>query len=371
MARCRLPVTRSIDNTSFSPVSVHMSRYAARFLAFIVSIGLLAGTAHAQVPNFDALYVFGDSLADNGNDLVISKLLGSDPAVPPSVSPHRTYFQGRFSNGYVGVEYLWQGLSGQAPGSTKGLKPFLSQPLFPLGAAVDFAFGDTGTGLLDEVQGGALLPGLKGQIELYLAASRSSFRRPRRPLFVIITGSNYYSGNTPLSPPQVVGNIVDAVRSLHQNGARDVMVVNLGDLGQIPANASSPNSGLATAVSLAHNQLLRAALDGLQAQIPRLNIIQPDVIDFADHHLPAGLERIVPALEFVFLGDPRVPPNFHMSACIFIDPATCLDVPNPNQVFNRALGFAFWDLVHPTAEAHVAFAQYMLSTLSDYYSHPH
>jgi len=142
----------------------HMARYIIRVFALTLSIGLLSGTAHAQIPDFDALYVFGDSLADNGNDLAVSKLLGAEPPVPPSASPHRTYFNGRFSNGYVGVEHLWKALSGYAPGSNQGLKPFLAQPLFPLAPAVDFAFGDTGTALLTEVQGGVLLPGLKGQI---------------------------------------------------------------------------------------------------------------------------------------------------------------------------------------------------------------
>jgi phospholipase/lecithinase/hemolysin len=343
----------------------HMPRSIVRLVAFLaLSVGLLGGTAHAQIshiPNFDGLYVFGDSLVDNGNDLVVSKLLGSDPAVPPSVSPHRAYFKGRFSNGFVGVEYLWQGLSGQAPGSFRGLQSYLSQLLFPLGPAVDFGFGDTGTGLLDEVQGGVLLPGLKGQVQLYLNAPQ--FRRPRRPLFVIVTGSNDYSPDTAPNVPRVVGNIVDAVRTLYRDGARDVMVVNLGDLGQIPANAGNPlTSAAATALSMAHNAALKTALLALDAQIPGLNIIQPDLFTFGHTQL-GGLNKTLPALDAVFAG---VPLNYPMSACIFINPALCLDVPDP-QVFNAPLGFAFWDIVHPTTEAHFEFAQYMLSSLEDYY----
>lgn len=339
-----------------------MSRYTVRLFAFVtLSIALLGGTARAQVPRFDGLYVFGDSLADNGNDLLVSKLLGADPLLPPSVSPHQTYFKGRFSNGYVAAEYLWQALSGYAPGSTRALQPFLAQLLFPLGQAVDFAFGDTGTGLLDPFQG-VLLPGLKGQVQLYLNAPR--LLRPRRPLFVIVTGATDYSADTPLTPAQVVGNIVDAVRTLYRNGARDVMVVNLPDLGQTPGNAIDPKkSAAATTLSFAHNALLKAALDGLDAQLPALNIIQPDLIAFAAT-LPAGLIRTVPALDALPF-NPPLPPGFHMSACLFTDPQTCRNV--PTAAFNAPLGFAFWDIVHPTGEVHKAFATYMLEQLAEYY----
>jgi phospholipase/lecithinase/hemolysin len=345
-----------------------MTRYIVRLLVFItLSASLLAGTAHAQVPQiprFDALYVFGDSLVDNGNDLAVSKLIGSDPLVPPSTSPHRTYFQGRFSNGYVGVEYLWQSLSGHAPGTAQGLKPFLSQPLFPLGPAVDFAFGDTGTRLLDQVQGGVLLPGLRGQIELYLN-SPQPWRRPRRPLFVIVTGSNDYSGDAPLSVPRVVGNIADAVRTLYRDGARDVMVVNLPDLGLVPANLA--NSAIASQLSFAHNAALKIALDALDAGLPGLNIIQPDLVALFNS-LPAGLNRTLPALDFLFFGDPTIPAGFHMSACLFIDPVSCRDVPHPELVFNATLPFVFWDVVHPTHDVQRAFGQYMLASLGAYYS---
>jgi len=172
-----------------------MPKHILRLSVFIVlAFSLLTRAAEAQIPAFDAMYVFGDSLADNGNDLITTSALRADPPVPPSASPHRTYFAGRFSNGYVGVEYLWQALSGQAPGSAGGLKPFLSQPLLPLGTAVDFAFGGAGTPFIDQTPGGFFAPGLKGQVELFRNA-RPPRKQPKRPLFVIITGANDYSSN--------------------------------------------------------------------------------------------------------------------------------------------------------------------------------
>src|SRR6476620_8616626 len=124
---------------------------ALRSMTLAVLLVIASRPASAQVvPPYDSLFVFGDSLADNGNDLLLSTALGADPPAPPSASPHNTYYRGRFSNGPVAFEYLWQLLSGAAPGSARGLKPFLSAPIFGSTGAVDFAFGGTGTPYLDQ-----------------------------------------------------------------------------------------------------------------------------------------------------------------------------------------------------------------------------
>jgi phospholipase/lecithinase/hemolysin len=79
-----------------------------RCLLLLCMCSVFAVTASAQTVRFDALYVFGDSLSDTGNDLILTKLIGLNPAVPPSESPHRTYYEGRFSNGPISFEYLWR-----------------------------------------------------------------------------------------------------------------------------------------------------------------------------------------------------------------------------------------------------------------------
>lgn len=314
-------------------------------------------TMAADAPKYDSLYVFGDSLADNGNVFITSTALRTDPAPPPSVSPHKTYFSGRFSNGPVGVEYLWQFLSGQAPGSAKGLKPFLAAPILGATGAVDFAFGGTGTPYIDQTPGGLWAPGLKGQIELFRTALRG--RKPsKHALYVVSTGANDYrldAFNQPMSPPDVVRNIAEAVTTLYQLGARDVLVVNLPDLGLIPANAGDPASG--SALTAVHNALLADAMTSLAARLSNLHLVQIDLV-----HLytlfPAGMNLTVPALEVLFPAGslpPPYPPDFHMSACLFIDPATCLDAPT----FDVGQQFLFWDIVHPTTAAHRVLGQYL------------
>src|SRR5918993_1107036 len=124
-----------------------------RSTATLLTVCLLATPAWAQIPQFDTFYVFGDSLVDNGNIFAMTKGARMEPAIPPSESPNRTYFEGRFSNGYVGVEFLWKHLSGHAPGSPNGLKPLLGSPMFGMAPAVNFAYGGTGTPYLDQTPG--------------------------------------------------------------------------------------------------------------------------------------------------------------------------------------------------------------------------
>lgn len=326
-------------------------------LAALLLFCLLPSFAAAQVPQFDSLYVFGDSLADNGNILIQTTAMRLDPPVPPSVTPHRTYFNGRFSNGYIAFEYLWQRLSGQQPGSTQGLKPFLAAPQLQKTGAVDFAFGGTGTAYVDQTPGGFYSPGLKGQIELFRLALRG--RKPSsHSLYAIATGANDYRidpYNVPMNPADVVKNIEDAIVTLYQIGARDVMIVDLPDLGMVPANGGDP---AATALSAYHNGLLDEALARLKARFPSLHLI-PVRLNPLFQDLTATMEAHYPAL------DAYAPTTPGLSSCLFINPASCTDA--PAILFNSFFGFIFWDVAHPTTEAHRYLADYAYQQLANEY----
>src|SRR5882672_4728589 len=94
------------------------------------SIGLpLPATAGLQ--QLTSLFVFGDSLSDAGNSgLATSAATGF--TFPPS-----PYSDGRFSNGPVAVEYLWNLYN---PGNPGGLKPSLA-------GGTDYAMGGATTGI--------------------------------------------------------------------------------------------------------------------------------------------------------------------------------------------------------------------------------
>jgi len=341
---------------------IRLSARVLRTVAVVTLFVIAARPASAQiVPPFDSLFVFGDSLADNGNDLILSQALGAPTPAPPSSSPHKTYYRGRFSNGPVAFEYLWQLLSGAAPGSARGLRAFLAAPLLGSTGAVDFAFGGTGTPVLDQTPGGFWAPGLKGQVELFNAGLAG--RKPsKNALFVIVTGANDYRDdpfNTPMAPPDVVNNIADAVRRLYNIGARHIMVLSLPDLGQVPANRD--NAAAATYLTMVHNALLADAMSTLST-LPKIDLMPID-INVVFTLVPASMNRQVPALAALFPPGslpPPYPPDFPMAACLFIDPATCVDVPT----FEMGGQFFFWDIVHPSTDVHRILGEYLYRSLA-------
>jgi phospholipase/lecithinase/hemolysin len=320
---------------------------------------VIAGTTISGDQRYDSLYIFGDSLADNGNDFILTKLLGANPAAPPSVSPHKAYFNGHFGNGPVEFEYLWQRLSGQAPGTRNGVRAFLEFPVLGPTGAVDFAFGGTGTPFLDQTPGGFFAPGLKGQVELFRAALAG--RRPsKRAVYGIVTGANDYRDdqfNVPMNPVDVVQNISDSIVSLYQLGARTVIVLNLPDLGLLPGNRGNP--GPATQISQIHNAILAVAMNNLSAQLTDLKLIQID-LNAVFALLPASMNRDVPALD-ALIQTPLPPPfpPLPMSTCLFVDPASCQDVPT----FDVGQQFLFWDIVHPTTAAQKVLGDFIYSEL--------
>lgn len=146
--------------------------------------------------NFDNIYVFGDSFSDTSN-----VFNATNEAIPPNPP----YFNGRFSNGPVWVEYLASDL-----GLTFNPK-------------TNFAFGGATTGFQNI--GLASLPGLQQQINSFTAANQFA---NSNALHIIWAGTNdyinYFFGTTP-NPTQAVTNISAAVKSLAGVGARDIRPV--------------------------------------------------------------------------------------------------------------------------------------------------
>jgi phospholipase/lecithinase/hemolysin len=324
-------------------------------VAVVLAFGL---PAIASAQPFDSMYVFGDSLVDTGNIYAYTRALGIDPPGPPSVSPHRTYFNGRFSNGPVSVEYLWHSLSGNPPGTPGGLQPILALPGGGTPRAVNFAFGGTGTPFLDRIPGGLWAPGLRGQVAMFGAALAG--RRPSPgALFVIATGSNDYRDdefNTPFSPLRVVFNIVDSIDKLYKLGARNVMVFDLPDTSYLPGG--DPDGA---ALAQVHNALLKLGLSGLAERHPDLRIIPIALNDLFPVLISAGFVPGVPAL------GPLVPaPGLNgvfAYECLFVLPAACQDAPF-DVIGILGVPFLFWDVVHPTTDAHQALGQFMFNALT-------
>ncbi|MBU6401218.1 MAG: SGNH/GDSL hydrolase family protein, partial [Verrucomicrobia bacterium] len=210
----------------------------------ILILALALGLLEPSVTQaFDAIYAFGDSLTDTGNN----------PA--PAVG----YYQGRYSNGPLWIEYLSSDL------------------------------GLTYDPINNHAESGAQSAGVLLQAQQFVPPTNAA-----AALFAVWGGGNDFIQNFPQVFTQglddtfwngvvtnAVSNLVAAVNILYADGARVVLVPNLVDLSRIPAAASLPG----TVLSYFHNKVvefntdLTNALATVRAAHSDLQLIEPDVFD--------------------------------------------------------------------------------------------
>lgn len=310
--------------------------------------------SEALAADFSKLYVFSDSISDTGNvfnaTIVGNRLdptISIDPPSPP-------YFDGRYSNGPVGVDYIASDLgltlipsAELAVGSPITVTPNgeFGVNFFFNGAtttqSVNFAFGGAQSGL--ENVSDSRLPGILREIQAF-RDDLELFNQSADPnaLYVVwAAGSNDYSSGTFREPTIPVENIARGVTSLYEAGARNILVPNVSDLGKTPLNLSrGPDiSNALTQLSQAHNSNLAITLNDLEQTLAGVNIISLDVASLFQ-------EAIANPTEFGFTNVTE--------PCL--DPATSTICPNPNE-------YLFWDNVHPTAATHAVLGEFANSAL--------
>lgn len=188
------------------------------------------------------IYVFGDSLSDTGNMY---------RATNRNYPPNPPYFQGRYSNGQVWVEYLASKLALDAK-------------------SANFAFGGAMTGKVSNNG----IPGLLGQVENF---TNNQLDANDSGLYVIWAGANDYIYDVADSTAPVI-NITQAVELLLNVGAKNILVANLPDLGDLPATKASASSQSLSAVTKAHNQGLAKSLSKLQQKLDsKSQIVELDI----------------------------------------------------------------------------------------------
>ncbi|MBH8552313.1 SGNH/GDSL hydrolase family protein [Nostocaceae cyanobacterium CENA357] len=269
--------------------------------------------------NYDEIYVFGDSFSDTGNVFHFTS-----GAIPP-----KPYFNGRFSNGPVWVEYLASELN------------------LTFNPNTNFAFGGTTTGV-DNI-GLSILPGLQQQISSFTTANNSA--NPNA-LYVVWAGTNdyldYFLGNIP-NPTNSVANLSAAITSLTAIGAEDIMVVNLPDLGKFPVTGGdTPSSNEFSTLTSAHNSSLAASLNSLSQQLsPDINIIPVDV-NYLFNQAIANPKKF----GFTNVTD----------SCIGDSPIVPIDI-SPQPVVCIPDEFLFWDEIHPTTTTHQLIGELAFAAL--------
>jgi len=268
-----------------------------------------AAAADAVLP-LTGLVVLGDSLSDNGNLF----------AMTGSTFPLAPYFNGRFSNGPVAVEYLASGLGFTAPGQFVNLAV--------AGALTSTAGEIAGTGMLSQLA--SYLPGMGGG----------------NPLFFVWGGANDLraAGGAAVAP--AITNLTTIVGTLYGLGARNFFLPNMPDLGLTPeareTNLVSPGFAAgATMLAEGFNAALAGAYGTLFAGLPGAQMIS-----FNAMAAQRAITNGSPGNGFTNVSD----------RCFYVSvPSLC---GNPGD-------FLYFDNIHPTAAAHLALGNQMLAAVPE------
>ncbi len=291
-------------------------------LFFALSIG--SGSIGAAP--FSNLTILGDSLSDIGASssaaLSIYNILGGncDPA-----HPCPPYYDGRFSNGPVTVEYLADSILSGGVNSSNFQSYAIAGSTTGIGN-----YGDDGS---VDSYGNFFLPGMDFQATFYLPSINTN----SDALHVIWGGANdYLTGDSSTGAAQ---NIADFVERFATQGAKNILVPNLPDLSLTPFVQSQGSFVIngARDFSLEFNQALSGHLDDLSLLFPTTNIFQFDTFtlfnDIFQNPVAYGFVNTV-------------------DACVTL-PDVCAD----------SAEYLFWDDFHPTTQAHNIFAYAMTSSV--------
>jgi len=302
-------------------------------LAVIATVPKAAEAAKLQPGNIDSLYVFGDSISDTGN--VFTATQGALPPAP-------FYYQGRFSNGPNWVDDLSQKLGLDL---TPALKIAFGQAAPTAG--INFAFGGSTTGTANTLNyllppGFQNLPGLQQQVGLFSTLIPTQQAANPNALYVLWAGANDYpptdSDFVPYKDTNTtIANLSFAAQSLAKLGAKNIMVVDLPDLGKLPVSLGTPEATALSTLTTQHNAQLFQAIQSSVGD--SVNIIPFEVSSLFN-------QAIANPSEF----------NFTNVTDACFNQANFSICSNPNQ-------YLFWDQRHPSAATHQLIANAAFSTL--------
>ncbi len=248
------------------------ARVAVRgaYLGLALCAALAPAAAIAQSPMqsaFTSLTVFGDSYSDTGNVFRFTTSLG----IPTPPSP--PYYNGRFSNGPVWVDYF-----AQAIGRPNDAIAVYLTPQAPNAAAGNYAIGGARTYDTQVTIGTntITLPGTGSQIADYFSRAGVGRADPTG-LYALFVGGDDLRDIAALTDPAArqaqaaatANNVITQASALAANGARNVLLFTLPSIGVLPEQQAIPGRGaIDDAITSTFNSTLAAGILGLQANLP-------------------------------------------------------------------------------------------------------
>jgi outer membrane lipase/esterase len=323
------------------------SRHAARFSAaiaatlFLVSCGGGSTDTPAPLPFGATTLVVGASLSDNGNTCI---------AAPSTCPPAPPYAPGVYSNGTLWVTTVAARYGAQVRPSLQG--------------GTNFAYAGATTGVVPGSTAPASVPNIVQQVEQVLA--RVGFVINPQNL-VIVDGSAFgnninialtLAAANPANATTIVTNTITAavtdvvgqINRLYAAGARNILFVNVPDVGKTPLVQASGN---ATAIATATT--MSAQFNGAMAQqIANVRAVSPGLV-VSTLNLFSLLTQVQANPAAFGFGNATAP-------CFVPPTATTpasLCSPTPAQQNT----YVFWDPFHPTAGTGALMAQTAITAI--------
>lgn len=215
-----------------------------RFVIVVLLISMFT-TSTTWASSFGGMYVFGDSLSDQGNFFDLK----NETTPPPDEYTDGTNV-GRFTNGLNYIDYLSEYL---------GLS---SLPLPASEGGTNFAYG--GARISSHPYDGL---SLLEQVGLFSFAS-GGIADPDA-LYVVWAGANdladyLESGGTTISPGQSLVDLTSVIGTLAASGAEIILVPNIPNIGLSPMVMAAGTSQIATSLTAGFNAGLEAGLSSLE-----------------------------------------------------------------------------------------------------------
>ena len=312
--------------------AVEASKGAMRLTPLLLAATLVVSAAPAAAGPISALYVFGDSLSDNGNLSLIGATLGISV-------PNAPYAPGRATNGLTAAEVLAAQLGlPLTPALTPGVGGNNYAVIGAATGAVPRSFDPAVPDGPDNIVSsyGITLPVATGMFNAQLPLFLSTLTGPIDPdaLFFIWGGANdLFMAPSTDTADDAAENIQDMVSALYAAGARRFLVPSLPDLSLVPGG--DPALGPLTSY---FNALLIDKLSG-PGMLPGMELLTFDTAEY--------FNKVV--------ADPS---NYGFTnvddECYQGFP---LAVAGPTFQCATPASYLFWDQVHPTASAHALLGE--------------
>ncbi|XP_075098789.1 GDSL esterase/lipase At2g31550-like [Nicotiana tabacum] len=276
---------------------------ANSLLLILQLLCIFSSTCTAHIPKFPAIFAFGDSLLDSGNNNFILTLFQANHPPYGQSFPNQVP-TGRFSNGKLVSDFLAFSL-----GIKDTIPPFLDPnlPVSELKTGVSFAsadFGFKGAGFDDltnvKTQGIPIftqVENFKKYIEILkgVVGEKEALDIIKDALVLIMAGSNdiALSLNNGFLRRLDLGlsgyhsflhqRLEEIIKRLYDNGCRNVLITGLPPLGCIPAQMTARSSFNRQCIqnlnseAQSYNQKLTEILPRIQGTFPGSKLVYADL----------------------------------------------------------------------------------------------